>query len=99
MTSLLLTAYFGIALLATLNCMARAAWRRRGPLATSDSLDPVILFLTSVVASVLWAPLLMIHVTGWATSGRGKRYLNRLAARARLRPEPVFRDRIYHNLP
>jgi hypothetical protein len=99
MTSLLLTAYFGIALLAALNCMARPASSRAERRAHKDPLDPVILFVTGLLASVFWAPLLALHVTGWVRSPRVRRSFGRLAARARLRPDPVFRDRIYHNLP
>jgi|GEM_PF-4695785 len=95
MTSLLLTAYFGVALLAALNCMGRMAAGGSGVSPHADPLNTLILFLTGILASALWAPLLVIHLTGWLRSAAGRRSLERLAARARRGQVALPGDRSY----
>jgi hypothetical protein len=95
MNSSLLAAYSVIALLVALHTIVRMAIG--GPHAPVDR-DPVdrgILLITALAASAAWGVLLPFYVTGWVGSPGGRSLRARVLRVPRLRPEPIFRERLY----
>jgi hypothetical protein len=95
MYSSLLAAYTVIALLVALHTILRMAIAGPQHRIDYDPLDRGILLLTALVASAAWGLLLPLYVKGWVTSPAGKGLGARLLRMPRLRPEPIFRDRLH----
>ncbi len=95
MNSSLLAAYTVIALLVALYTIIRMAIAGPQFRIDHDPLDRGILLLTALVASAAWGILLPLYASGWLSSRTGRGTLARLRTLPRLRPEPLFRDRLH----
>jgi hypothetical protein len=95
MNSSLLAAYTVIALLVALYTIIRMAIAGPQVRIDRDPVDRGILLLTALLASAAWGILLPLYVTGWIGSRAGRESLGRLRPMPRLRPDPVFRERLH----
>ena len=91
----LLAAYSVIALLVASYSIVRMASDRPRHRRYHDRVDGVTLILVALVASAAWALLLPIYAVAWLGSRRGREFRATLARNIRLRPDPLFRDRLY----
>lgn len=97
--TMLLAAYAVIALLVALHGTVRivAQGPRRNP--RPDLLDEAVAAGTLVLASAAWVLLLAVWAAGWLHSPAGRRALQQLVAGiGKLRPEPIFRERLHQAL-
>lgn len=95
MNSTLLAAYTVIALLVALYTICSMAMAGPHQRRDKDSLDRGILLLTALAASAAWGLLLPLFISGWASSTRGRQVRSAINPISRLRPDPIFRERLY----
>ncbi len=91
----LLAAYSVIALLVASYSIVRMASDRPRHRRYHDRVDGLILFVVVLVASAAWALLLPILSIAWLGSRRGRELRRALSRNIRIRPDPLFRDRLY----
>jgi hypothetical protein len=91
----LLAAYSVVALLVASYSIVRMASDRPRHRRYHDRADGVLLVFVALVASAAWALLLPLYLVAWLGSRRGRECRAALARNIRLRPEPLFRNRLY----
>jgi hypothetical protein len=91
----LLAAYSVIALLVASHSIVRMASDRPRRRRYHDRADGVLLLVVALAASAAWALLLPIYGVAWLGSRRGRELRGSLVRSIRLRPEPLFRNRLY----
>jgi hypothetical protein len=91
----LLAAYSAVAVLVASYSIVRMASDRPRHRRYQDRADGVLLFFVAVIASAAWALLLPIYLIAWLGSRRGREFRAALYRNIRLRPDPLFRDRLY----
>ncbi len=91
----LLAAYSVIALLVASYSIVRMATDRPRHRRNHYRGNGLILFVVVLVASAAWALFLPIYSIVWFGSRRGRESHTGLSRKIRIRPDPLFRDRLY----